>query len=411
MPRLKPAGDASERPQKYERRKSAILAAAVEVINHKGVRGMTMGDVAGQLGMVPTAVGYYFRRKEDLAAACFLQAIEFFERLIAGAAQAASAEASLRHFFEDFAVYLAAVERGRADPIATFNDVRTIHDSAVDAAYTEMFRSIRRVFSVGDKSELARLHRNARTHLVISQAFWAVFWLKRYEPEDYPRLMSRMVDILVNGLAATPGPWAPKILPTAEGRGEPGSVSQEAFLRAATEMINEHGYLGASVSRICAHLNVSKGSFYHHNETKDDLVGQCFDRTLGLVRRIQIAAERQAATGLESLVSATATLVAGNISGDAPLLRMSALTAVPEDMQAALIQRIDRTSARFASIASDGIADGSIRPIDANVAAQMITVTINASAELHHWAPGATAENVSELYVQPLFTGLFAKSA
>ena len=55
---------------------TAIVASAVEVLNRKGVRGMTLGEVAASLNLVPTGVIYYFKNKEDLAAACFLKGVE-----------------------------------------------------------------------------------------------------------------------------------------------------------------------------------------------------------------------------------------------------------------------------------------------------------------------------------------------
>ena len=61
---------------KFHKRRDTIVRAAVEVLNHKGVRGMTLADVAAKIDLVPTAVMYYFHRKEDLAAACFHKAIE-----------------------------------------------------------------------------------------------------------------------------------------------------------------------------------------------------------------------------------------------------------------------------------------------------------------------------------------------
>ena len=64
--------------KRYEQRKSAIVSSAVEVINRKGVRGMTLADVALRLNLVPTGVIYYFKNKEDLASACFLHGIELF---------------------------------------------------------------------------------------------------------------------------------------------------------------------------------------------------------------------------------------------------------------------------------------------------------------------------------------------
>ncbi len=396
---------------RFTRRKALIVRAAAEIINSKGVRGMTLADVASRLDLVPTAVNYYFRRKEDLAAACFLQAIAHYNALLDRSDLEPTPEASLRRFLHDFADYLAAVDTGEAEPIAVFNDVRTIDDQAVSVAFTDMFRRIRRIFPRANGSEAARRRRNALTHLLVSQVFWAVFWLPNYEPGDYRRMIDRLHAILIHGLAAPGAAWSPTTLPPAEDDfGQGGGATRAAFLRAATEMINEHGYLGASVTRISARLNVTKGSFYHHNQAKDDLVAQCFDRTLGIMHRSQADAEAATATGLDALATLASSMVTRDVSGESPLLRTSALTAVPVELQHKLTRRINRYAARLASVVSDGVADGSLRAVDANVAAQMITGLINASAELSHWAPGLQAGEAAEIYVRPLFMGLFDRS-
>ena len=72
---------------KFHQRRDTIVRAAVEVLNHKGVRGMTLADVAAKIDLVPTAVMYYFHKKEDLAAACFHKAIEQYEHDRAGTAR------------------------------------------------------------------------------------------------------------------------------------------------------------------------------------------------------------------------------------------------------------------------------------------------------------------------------------
>ena len=99
------------------------------------------------------------------------------------------------------------------------------------------------------------------------------------------------------------------------------------------------------------------------------------------------------------------------MAGDAPLLRASALTSVPEAIQPQLVAQFDRLSDRFASLISDGIADGSVRPLDVNIGAQMLTAMINAAAELHHWAPGVTPQTAAALYVRPFFEGLSPKQS
>ena len=90
-----PAGGAKRRAptRKYQAKQAAFVRAAVEELNRKGMRGMTLGDVAARLNLVPTGVIYYFKSKEDLAAAAFAKGIERFEALIAaGEGRATDAE-------------------------------------------------------------------------------------------------------------------------------------------------------------------------------------------------------------------------------------------------------------------------------------------------------------------------------
>ena len=162
------------------------------------------------------------------------------------------------------------------------------------------------------------------------------------------------------------------------------------------------------MEKISARLNVTKGAFYHHNETKDELVEACFERTIEVMRRAIRQAEAVTTDGLQTLATVATALVEYQMSGNAPLLRTSALTSAPESIQPKLVAKFDRISDRFASLISDGIADGSIRPIETNIGAQVITEAINAAAELRHWAPGVTPGRSVNLYVRPLFEGLLS---
>jgi len=195
----------------------------------------------------------------------------------------------------------------------------------------------------------------------------------------------------------------------AEPTGGP-ETSSELFLRAATQLINEEGYLGASVEKISARLNVTKGAFYHHNENKDELVVACFERTFEVMKRAIRQAEAVSGSGLQTLTTVAAALTSYQMSGNAPLLRASALTSAPESIQPQLLAKFDRITDRFASLISDGVADGSVRPVDTNIAAQMLAAMINAAAELQDWAPDATPEAAAELYVRPFFEGLLSRS-
>src|SRR5207247_1486408 len=112
---------------------------------------------------------------------------------------------------------------------------------------------------------------------------WLPAWLAQRDPHDYMFDAAHFSDLLSNGFAASG--WqvdaaAPviSIVPRAAG-------PRDAFLRAATQLINAHGYHGASVDKISAQLNLSKGSFYHHHQAKDELVLECFERTFAIMHR------------------------------------------------------------------------------------------------------------------------------
>jgi AcrR family transcriptional regulator len=395
---------------KFNQRRDTIVRAAVEVLNHKGVRGMTLADVAAKLDLVPTAVMYYFRKKEDLAAACFHKAIEQYESIIAQAKAGQTAREALELFVRGYFEFRRQVTAGEADQIAVYNDVRAVHDPGVGVAYTQMFRNARSLLLKSPEvASLPRMDCNARTHLLLAQLFWSVIWVPRYYVEDYPRLADHMLDILENGLLRASGDWQPRALhevepPVADGSSE----ARETFLQAATSLMNDQGYHGASVQKISERLNVTKGAFYHHLDTKDDLILACFERTLEIVRRAQREGARLNASGADNLVAVAAALVEYQLSGKAPLLRTSALTSVPLELRTGLLKEFDRASGRFSLVFSEGIADCSLRPVDAAIAAQMITALINAAAEVHNWAPGISQQNIARAYARPLFQGLLS---
>jgi AcrR family transcriptional regulator len=393
------------RTPKYRAKQEKIVRSAVAVLNRKGVKGMTLADVAGHLRLVPTGIIYYFATKEDLAAACFIKALDVYDRLIGEAADLESPEQRLRAFVRGYFHFRTLVAKAAVDDIAVFNDVRALADPAVNEAYTAMFRRVRGLLSRNTATSAGRVVANARAHHVLSQLFWSVAWLPRYDPDDFKRCGDRLLDILENGMAGPGQVWAPAPIatPTLHAADE---VSRETFLRAATELINEQGYRGASVEKISARLNVTKGSFYHHNEAKDDLVVACFERTVDVMRATQRAADVLGGSGWDRLCSASAALVEFQLRGGAPLLRTSALTSVPEPIQARLITKFDRVSGYFAAVISDGIADGSIRPVDANICAQMITGILNAAAELTFWAKGLPPAELGRVFLQPVFEGL-----
>ena len=396
---------------RYEKKREDILDAATVILNQLGVKGLTLSVAAGAVGLSTTSVTYYFKRKDDLAAACLMRGVDWLAHL-AESAQAIDYPAErLALVFDLHLDRLRLTATGQAPPLPVLSDIRALNQprrGEVFAAYMKAFRRMRQIFDASDLAWLTRGRRTARTHMLLEQIFWSASWLPKYDPEDYPRIRERMCDILLNGLAVPGAEWAPKLPPMSElAPGEGLEMSRDAFLRAATRLINTHGYKGASVDRISAELNVTKGSFYHHNEAKDDLVVTCFERSFEVMRRVQRLAMARDGDQWSKLSSAAAALAEYQLSDYGPLLRSSALSALPEPIRREMGQDFNRVSDRFASMISDGIAEGSIRPVDPFIAAQMLAATLNAGAELAFWVPGVRQKAAPAVFVRPMLMGVF----
>src|ERR1700719_169368 len=69
------AQGALQATDRFERKREAILDAATELLNSRGVKGLTLGVAAAAVDLSTTSVTYYFKRKDDLAAACMQRGI------------------------------------------------------------------------------------------------------------------------------------------------------------------------------------------------------------------------------------------------------------------------------------------------------------------------------------------------
>ena len=398
---------------RFERKREAILDAATGLLNTRGVKGLTLGVAAAAVDLSTTSVTYYFKRKDDLAAACMMRGITDMLGLVQEALAADTPQARLHALLS---LYLERVRRaavGLAPPLPLFSDLRALsmpQRSEVAAAYMKLFRRLRQIFEAPELAWLTRGRRTARTQMLLEQLFWASAWLPKYDPEDYGRVRERMYDILIGGLAAPDQVWKPMPLPMVQlAPLDRHEMSRQTFLMAATRLINARGYRGASVDKISAELNVTKGSFYHHNDAKDDLVVACFDRTFDVMTRVQRLAMALPGDQWSRLTSAAAALAEYQLSEDGPLLRSSALAALPESIRAEMVSHSHRVSDRFASMISDGIAEGSLRAVDPFLAAQMLNATLNASAELDVWVPGVSQKAAPAVFTRPLLMGVFAR--
>jgi hypothetical protein len=78
-------------------------------------------------------------------------------------------------------------------------------------------------------------------------------------------------------------------------------------------------------------------------------------------------------------------------------------------MRIKMVESSNRVSDRFAASIADGIAERSVRAVDPFIAAQMLTATMNAAAEIRWWIPDVLTENAATLYAKPALMGIFSR--
>lgn len=397
--------------ERYRQKRDAILAAAAAAINEQSAKGMTFADVARRVGLNTTSVTYYFKRKEDLAAAAFENTLERLLDMLAIAGREATPQARIARYIALNMDRLSRIERGEETAFAVLSDLRAMEEpirGRLMAGWQKVFRTTRGLWG----TPASRAHQDlygARAHVLLENTFWLPIWLPRYEPDQYHRVEERLLDVLTHGVAARGSGWSPSLLPLgAEGHsGREAEPGREAFLLAATRLINQLGYRGASVQRIASELNVTKGSFYHHLDAKDDLVVTCYRRSFDTITSAQQLADAAGGSHWHRLSSAIATLLDIQFAERGPLLRTSALSSLPADARRAMVDRSDRIARRYAGTIMDGVAEGSMRPVDALIAAQMLMALQNAAFDMRKWAATMERPRAIALYASTILYGLF----
>ena len=394
--------------KRFAQTRERIVEAASVSINELGVKGMTFADVGQRVDLNTTSITYYFKRKELLAEAALARSIDLFEAVVLEAGREPDPRARVSAYLRLTLEEWARVRRREEQPKARLSDIRAMPDPVrgrLVERWTNVFRELRETLLGPAMTPDEKALRTARAAVLVENVFWLPAWLNAYSVTDFPRVYSRLFEVFDKGLALDD--WRRAPIAVSDGEADGGA---EAFLRAATRLINTHGYRGASVERIAADLEVTKGSFYHHLETKDDLVIECFERSYDRVSRVQAAAIANGANACETLAGATASLVDLQFFSDFPLLRTTALQALPADQRRhRVIERSDRMARRFAGIIADGISEGSLRAVDPMIASQVLMSSINNAYELRNWASRLPREKAVAYYASTMMAGLFSE--
>lgn len=154
-----------------------------------------------------------------------------------------------------------------------------------------------------------------------------------------------------------------------------GEETRERILQAATTSFAEHGYDATPVKAICREAGVSKGAFYHHFSSKQDVFLELLHGWLSKIDRRLADLQADRVDMPEQLMAMTDMICdVFDAAGDQLPMFLEFWSQAAHDPQVWEATRVPyrRYRAFFAAMIEAGITEGSLRPVDPDTTARVI---------------------------------------
>ena len=408
------------RTVQHDAKRAAILSQSAKLFNYKGSRATTLRDIAESLGLTKTSLYYYVKTKEELIYQCYMAALEHHHRTLDDVESRFQdpAERASVFFLQHFDNWLAARE-GRGPHIAALMEIAALkgaHREEVEASYIAMFKRIRQYLRDGIAAgEMRAVDTTSATRAIMGSVEWTFSWLHRIPLDKVKETAREAVDIIGHGLYSGDGEyqaasidvhdWEQAAMP-GFNREEQNRLKQEAFYKTGTWFFNKQGFNGTSLDEIAEHLHVSKGAFYYHIKNKEDLLFNCYSRSLDITEQSYDQAASEPGTGIEKIEASCRRIFQVQNAEHGPLIRYNTITALPMEKRKKILKRTDLVNERFGQFIEAGVADGSIRPVSNFVAQEMIAGALNAAMDINLWRKVDDLDEAAKDYFDVFFNGL-----
>jgi len=185
-------------------------------------------------------------------------------------------------------------------------------------------------------------------------------------------------------------------------------LKRDAVLRESGRIFSRRGFHNTSLDDVAKALDVSKGTLYNYVQDKQEILFECHNMALNIAERAFSQPFDANANSREKL---TAILVRYISSINDELGACGVITETqslrPKDRELVLSRR-RKFEKRFVAIVEQGIADGSLRPVDPKLAVLTFLGAIHAIPLWYDPKGRLSSEEIAEKMVAMLMEGLSA---
>lgn len=405
----------------HQRKFHSILSEAAGLFNWQGSRATTLTDIAGSMKLTKTCVYYYVKTKEDLIYQCYVSSCDMW---LAQAQQAAALEANgldkivamVRGHFDQ---YIKALN-GVAPHFAMLTEISSLNDAHaadIKVRWQEIFGLCEKMVKQGiEEGVIENLDPAVICTGVFAIPQWFPVWLNRSHAANPGPVIEAVLDILVNGISEQRHEFTNIEFPEINNlsldsfdRDFQNRLKREAFYRVGAIYFNQKGFKGTSLDEIASSLDVTKGAFYYHIKNKEELLYQCFNRTLDVEKTLLTEAGKIEETGLKKVELSLRYLFNVQFTEEGPLIRYRSLPSLDEKHRKNILKATKKNSGKLGAYIRQGFEDNTLRKIDAEVAQHILSGAVEASPDLAEWVADSNCPKLSASYFHLFINGLSAK--
>jgi len=406
------------RSNQHEVKLQTILSEAARLFNFQGTRATTLGDIAKSIGLTKTSLYYYARNKEELVYKCYLASCDAGDDITAEASQ--GAETGLECLCRFVQVWFAQYEEqnlGQRPYTAWLVEIPTLapkHREEIESRMLGFFNTILKFVKRGIKDgSISNCAPIPTTQAFLAIVYWSYVWFRNVPTDKRPAAIKQLLNLIKDGISADKYQFSDIAFPSLETRVPAGfdrdkqnEIKRNAFLQVGSQMFNQRGYMGASLDDVAEQLDVTKGAFYYHIQNKEDLLYQCFQRTLELISDMIERAGKDGKNGAEKIELVLRYLFNVQLSEDGPLIAYRCLPSLSIERRNEILQQTQASSDRLGEFISEGIKDSSIRDVNPEIIENAIAGTIDAAPGIAEMMRLKDNSKVSAEYLELFFNGI-----